>query len=35
LSGKPEGKTPLERSRSGWEDNVRTDFKEVGWEGVD
>ena len=24
------GKTPLERSRRRWEDNIRMDFKEIG-----
>jgi len=33
LVGKPEGKRPLERSRLGWEDNIRMDLQEVGWRG--
>jgi hypothetical protein len=32
---KPEGKRPLERPRHRWEDNIRMDLREVGWEGVD
>jgi len=32
--GKPEGKRPLERPTCRWEDNIRMDFREVGWEGV-
>ena len=28
--GKPEGKTPLGRSRRRWEDNIRMDLREVG-----
>jgi hypothetical protein len=32
---KPEGKGPLGRPRSRWEDNTRMDLREVGWEGVD
>ena len=30
LVGKPEGKRPLGRSRRRWEDNLKTDLKEVG-----
>jgi hypothetical protein len=36
LVGKPEGKTPLGRPRSRWEDNIKMDLKEVGcgvWTG--
>jgi len=32
---KPEGKTPPERHRRRWEDNVGMDIMEMGWEGVD
>jgi hypothetical protein len=32
--GKPEGKRPLRRSRCRWEDNIRIDLKEIGWENV-
>jgi hypothetical protein len=35
LVGKPEGKRPLGRLRRRWEDNIKTDFREVGWEGAD
>jgi hypothetical protein len=35
LAGKPEGKRPLGRPWSGWEDNIITDLREIGWEGVD
>jgi hypothetical protein len=35
LVGKPEGKKPLGRPRRRWEDNIRMDLREVGWEGVD
>jgi hypothetical protein len=31
LVGKPEGKRPLGRPRRRWEDNIKTDFKEVEW----
>ena len=30
LVGKPEGKGPLWRPRRRWEDNIKTDFQEVG-----
>jgi len=30
--GKPEGKRPLGRPRRGWEDNIKLDLQEVGWE---
>jgi hypothetical protein len=29
--GKPEGKRPLGSPRRRWVDNIRMDFKEVGW----
>jgi hypothetical protein len=35
LVGKPEGKRPLRRSWCRWEDNIRMDLTEVGWEVVD
>jgi hypothetical protein len=35
LIGKPEGKRPLERTTHRWEDNMRKDFRETGWEGVE
>jgi hypothetical protein len=35
LVGTPEGKRPLGRSRHRWEDNIRMDLMEVGWEVVD
>jgi hypothetical protein len=35
LVGKPEGKRPLGRPRRRWEDNIRMDLGEIGWEGVD
>jgi hypothetical protein len=36
LIGKPEGKRQLGRSRRNWEDNSRTDLREIGgkfWNG--
>jgi hypothetical protein len=35
LVGKPEGKRPRERTRCTWEDNIRLDLKETGWQIVD
>jgi hypothetical protein len=35
LVGKPEGKRPFGRPRRRWEDNIRLDLREIGWEGVD
>jgi hypothetical protein len=35
LVGKPEGKRPLGRPRHIWEDNIRIDFQEVGFWGMD
>jgi hypothetical protein len=30
-----EGKRPFGRSRRRWDDNIRMDRREIGWEGVD
>jgi hypothetical protein len=35
LAGKPEGKRPLGRPRSGWVDNIKMDLTEIGWNGMD
>jgi hypothetical protein len=35
LIGKVEGKRPVGRPRRRWYDNIRTDFREIRWEGVD
>jgi hypothetical protein len=35
LVGKPEEKKPRGRSRRRWEDNVRNNLREIGWEGTD
>jgi hypothetical protein len=32
LAGKPERKRPLGRSRRRWEDNIKMDIQEGGWE---
>jgi hypothetical protein len=34
LVGKPEGKSPLGRSRRRWEDSIKMDLQEVGCGGV-
>jgi transcription termination factor 2 len=34
LVGRPEGKRPLGRPRSRWEDNIKMDLREIGIEGV-
>jgi hypothetical protein len=35
LMGKPEGKRPLERPKRRWVDNIKMDFREIGWDGMD
>jgi len=35
LVGKCEGRRPHGRSTRRWEDNIRMDIRELGWEGVD
>jgi hypothetical protein len=35
LVRRPEGRRPLGRPRCRWEDNIKLDLEEVGWEGVD
>jgi hypothetical protein len=35
LVGKPEENKPLGRPSRRWEDNIRIDIREVGWEIVD
>jgi hypothetical protein len=35
LVGRPEEKRPLGRTRSKWEDSIRTDFREIGRKAVD
>jgi len=35
MDGKLEGKRPLVRPRNRWEDNIRMDLDEIGWEGLD
>jgi hypothetical protein len=33
--GKPEGRRPLGRPRRRWENNIKMDLREVGWEAID
>jgi hypothetical protein len=33
--GKPEGKRPLGRPKRRWKDNIKMNFREIGWEVVD
>jgi hypothetical protein len=35
LVGKPEGKRPLGRPRCQWEDSIKIDLSEMGWDDVD
>jgi hypothetical protein len=34
LVEKPEGKRPLEKQRCRWMDNIKIDFREIGWGGM-
>jgi hypothetical protein len=33
LVGRPEGKRPLGRPRRRWEDNIKMDLREIGFDG--
>jgi hypothetical protein len=35
LMGRSEGKRPLSRPRHRWEDNIRMDFQDMRWVGMD
>jgi hypothetical protein len=35
LVGKPEGKRSVGRPRRRWVDNIKIDFRETGWDGMD
>jgi hypothetical protein len=35
LVGKPERKRPLGRPRHRWLDNIKINFREIGWDGMD
>jgi hypothetical protein len=35
LVGRPEEKRPLRRPRRRWEDNIKVNLREIGWENVD
>jgi hypothetical protein len=32
---KPEGKRPLRKHRRTWENDIKIDFREIGWGGMD
>jgi hypothetical protein len=34
LVGRPGGRRPLGRHRRRWEDNIKIDLKDIGWEAV-
>jgi hypothetical protein len=34
LIGKPEGRRPLGRQRRVWVDNIKDNFREIGWNGM-
>jgi hypothetical protein len=33
--GKPDGKRPLGRPKSRFDDNIKMNLREIGWEGMD
>jgi hypothetical protein len=35
LVGKPEGRRPLGRPRCRWENNIKSDLREIRWGGMD
>jgi hypothetical protein len=35
LVGKPEGRRPLGKPRRRWVDNIKMDFRQIGWDGLD
>jgi hypothetical protein len=35
LVGRPEGRQPLRRPTCRWDDTIKMDLQEVGWEGMD
>jgi hypothetical protein len=35
FAGKPEGKRPPRRPRRRWDDNIKTDLREMGWGSMD
>jgi hypothetical protein len=35
LVGKQEGKRPLGRPKRKWEDNIKVDLREMGWNDID
>jgi hypothetical protein len=35
LMGRQQGKRPLGRSSHRWEDNIKMDLREMGWDSID
>ena len=35
LMGRPEGTRPIRKPKRRWENNIKMDFQEVGWKGMD
>jgi hypothetical protein len=35
LVGIPKGKRPIRIHKSGWEGNIKLDYREMGWSGMD
>jgi hypothetical protein len=35
LVGEPKGKRPVGKLRHRWEDGIKIDLREIGWEGVE
>jgi hypothetical protein len=35
LVGKPEGKRPIETVRHWWQNNIKIDLRDIGWERMD
>jgi hypothetical protein len=35
LMGKPKGKRPVRRPMRRYVDNIKIDFREIGWDGMD
>jgi hypothetical protein len=35
LVGKPQGKRPVGRPRCKWVSNIKMEFREIGWSGMD
>jgi hypothetical protein len=35
IDGEAMGRRPLGRPRRSWEDNIKMDLREIGWDGMD